>query len=251
MDHERRSMIIDLPETRESPKQNGGFMRNAGIRSAALLSILFTLGGSTLAHAARYEVTITNLTPGQQFTPFIVATHSERFQLFTLGKPARPELATLAAEGDFGPLQSVLEASSAVRDIEVGDNTFLTNPGASTTFFVETRRGFERLTLAAMLVPTNDAFLALNGIDLSQVDSDPVTHFSVAYDGGTEQNDELCASIPGPDFAECSGAGGGAQAGNGEGFVHVHSGIHGVGDLIAAKRTWLNPVAAIKVRRVH
>ena len=29
--------------------------------------------------------------------------------------------------------------------------------------------------------------------------------YARAYDSGSEVNDELCASIPGPDFEECGG----------------------------------------------
>lgn len=68
---------------------------------------------------------------------------------------------------------------------------------------------------------------------------------------GSERSDELYASIPGPDFFECGGPGGGAQVEGGEeGFVHVHSGIHGVGDLEPAERDWRNPVACISITRV-
>jgi len=43
-----------------------------------------------------YEVIVTNLTRGQQFTPILAATHGEMTSLFTLGSPSTPELATLA-----------------------------------------------------------------------------------------------------------------------------------------------------------
>jgi hypothetical protein len=47
------------------------------------------------------------------------------------------------------------------------------------------------------------------------------------------------------------GAGGGGQpVGDEEGFVHVHAGIHGIGDLVAADRDWRNPVAQIAIRRL-
>ena len=32
-----------------------------------------------------------------------------------------------------------------------------------------------------------------------------------------------------------------------EGFIHVHAGIHGIGDLIEAERDWRNPVARIAI----
>ncbi|MDP2419080.1 MAG: hypothetical protein Q8M33_16555 [Hydrogenophaga sp.] len=72
-----------------------------------------------------------------------------------------------------------------------------------------------------------------------------------AYDSGTEINDELYASIPGPFFAECNGSGGGAAPSGGEGFVHISAGMHGIGDFKPSNRDWRNPGARITIRRVR
>jgi hypothetical protein len=97
-----------------------------------------------------------------------------------------------------------------------------------------------------MLIPTNDAFVALNGIE-APVGNKTLTLFAPAYDAGTEANDELCASIPGP---VCGGEGFNASRAGAEGFVHIHAGIQGIGDLSPAMYDWQNPVARITIRRV-
>lgn len=194
-----------------------------------------------------YEVTITNLTRGQQFTPILIASHKEGVQLFTLGRPASSELATLAEEGNTGPLTSLLRGLPEVRDVT--SSSGLLNPGHSVTVTVEGGAGFDHLSVAAMLIPTNDGFFALNGVAGPRGDQG-LTLFSPAYDAGSERDDELCASIPGPFFAECGGPGGGGKPGGGEGFVHIHAGIHGIGNLNAAQRDWRNPVAEITIRRI-
>ena len=55
--------------------------------------------GSGLAYGKqyvrKYEVTITNLTHGQVFSPPIVITHKHDFILFDLGEMASEELAAL------------------------------------------------------------------------------------------------------------------------------------------------------------
>ena len=196
----------------------------------------------------RFEVTITNLTRGQQFTPILVASHKSTVKLFELGKPASPELQILAEQGNTAPLAAALALLPGTAQVVSGSG--LTNPGASVTLIVEGRRGFGFLSVAAMLIPTNDAFFALNGVALPR-GNDTLTLTAPAYDAGTERNDELCASIPGPFFAECGGSGGGAAPGGGEGYVHIHAGIHGIGDLPAATRDWRNPVALIRVRRMR
>ena len=212
------------------------------------IALAGVFGNSLSANAADFEVTITNLTSGQQFTPILVASHKAGVQLFKLGQPASPELATLAEEGNTEPLTNLLTATPGVLDVTKSSG--LLNPGASVTVKVKTRGDFNRLSVASMLIPTNDAFFALNGVK-GPWNHEVATHTSVAYDAGSERNDELCASIPGPSFAECGGpGGGGAPTGGEEGYVHVNAGIHGIGDLTAAERDWRNPAARIVIRRV-
>lgn len=198
--------------------------------------------------AATIEVTITNLTRGQRFTPILVASHKAGVKLFELGQPASPQLAVLAEEGNVAPLGDLLNSMPEVLDTT--DSGGLLNPGASVTVRVRTQGDFNHVSLASMLIPTNDAFIALNGV-AGPRGRDAETFTSVAYDAGSERNDELCASIPGPFFTECGGpGGGGAPVGGEEGYVHVHAGIHGIGDLNASQRDWRNPVARIVIRRV-
>jgi len=197
----------------------------------------------------RFEVRVTNLTRGQQFTPILVASHRAGVRLFTLGEPASSQLATLAEEGNTAPLAALLTAIPAVGEVVSGSG--LTDPGKSVTLTVDASGAFDHVSVAAMLIPTNDAFFAINGVEGPRGNRD-LTLFSPAYDSGSERNDELCASIPGPSFMECGGAGGGAAPSGGEeGFVHIHAGIHGIGNLMPARRDWRNPVARINIRRIR
>jgi len=196
-----------------------------------------------------FEVTVTNLTRGQQFTPILVASHRAGVRLFELGKPASAGLQTLAEEGNVAPLTQALQAQSGV--LEVTNSGALLNPGASVKIQVRTRGSFDHVSVAAMLIPTNDGFFAVNGVQGPR-GRDPRVLTSVAYDAGSERNDELCASIPGPFFSECGGPGGGAAPSGGEeGYVHVHAGIHGIGDITASLRDWRNPVARITIQRMR
>lgn len=199
-------------------------------------------------HRARYEVTVTNLTRGQQFTPILAVSHRDPLRLFRLGAPASAELQTLAEEGNTAPFVELLTPNPAVTQVLPGQG--LANPGASFTFVIEGRPFGDRLSLAAMLIPTNDTFFALNAVDLPEAGKEE-RHFANAYDSGTEGNDELCASIPGPFFVECNGSGGGGRVGGGEGYVYIGNGIHGVGDFSEATRDWNNPVALVRIRRIR
>ena len=208
-----------------------------------------------------YEVTVTNLTRGQRFTPILVATHMDGFNLFRLGEQASSQLRTLAEEGNTGPMEALLSGMTDVVGQVVSSPApppldRLTGPGKSIMLTVRGGFRFARISVAAMLIPTNDAFFAVDAAVLPG-GKKTLTVFAPAYDAGTERNDELCASIPGPGFMECitpanqSGDGGGAQVGQGEGYVHIHAGMHGVGNMNTAMRDWRNPVARVTIRRTN
>ena len=91
-------------------------------------------------------------------------------------------------------------------------------------------------------------FFAVDGVE-GPHGREVVTHYSPAYDAGTEANDELCTHIPGPPTV-CQGEGFNPSRGA-DNFVHIHSGIHGIGNLSAARYDWRNPVARITIRRAE
>jgi hypothetical protein len=95
-----------------------------------------------------------------------------------------------------------------------------------------------------MLATTNDAFFGLDGVHLLP-NLKYRAVYANAFDAGSEANNESCDYIPGPPcenpfMRSTEGA---------EGFVHVHSGIHGVGSLDAAQYDWRNPVVKIFIER--
>jgi hypothetical protein len=219
-----------------------------------LRMLVLSLAGALLlsaagtASASEFEVTVTNLTRGQQFTPILVASHKAGVRLFELGSPASPQLKTLAEEGNVAPLTALLLGNPDVLDVV--NSGALLGPGQSVTQRIAVHGGFDNVSVAAMLIPTNDGFFAVNDAE-GPNGQDSITVFSPAYDAGTEINDETCASIPGPNFVECGGPGGGGAPGGGEGYVHIHAGIHGIGNFAPANRDWRNPVARITVQRLN
>lgn len=223
----------------------------AALKSLVLSSLL--ISGLSSAYASdddkQFTVTITNITRGMTFTPIITATHKKDINLFDLGAPASENLTFIAESGNIGPLADELSTQSNVVDITnsiepLAASGGLLLPGNSVTLTLNGEAA-KRLSIAAMLIPTNDAFFALDGVRLPK-GKRSVTYFSPAYDAGTEPNDESCASIPGPD---CGGVGDSPGV-DGEGYVFIHAGIHGTGDLVPAERDWRNPVAEIVVKRV-
>jgi len=214
------------------------------------LAITLIVSGLTLvseaAHAkdgaTRYAVTITNITRGQIISPPIVISHNQNFQLFNLGNPATDELSALAEDGDTAPLTAYLDGLNSVYDHNVAGGPIL--PGKSETIEVKTMGSFRLISAAGMLVTTNDAFFAVRGVNVRPWGNGIVD--ARAYDAGSETNSELCDFIPGP---PC-GNGGVRDTDGAEGYVYIHSGIHGNGDLEPADFDWQNPVAIVAIQRL-
>ena len=194
-----------------------------------------------------YAVTVTNITQGQSFTPLLVASHTSSVSFFELGAAPSDDLADLAEGGATGGLQMSLDSmpeyvlETATSGLTADGNPLI-DPGESVTIYISGNKDYNRLSLAGMLLPTNDTFVAVNGMALSKQGS---SGLALAYDAGSEMNDELCSSIPGP---HCGGAP--FSAGLAEGFVHISRGISGEGDLPASAYDWKNPVAHISVSRM-
>ncbi len=213
----------------------------------AFLSALTLSATSSLAYSTNnnvYEVTITNLTRGQAFTPILVASHRRGVELFELGAPASDELIAIAEGGDIAPMTELLNNNNRVVDVDHSEG--LLEPGQSVTVKVDATHNARRISLASMMLPTNDGFIALNNVQAPR-HGRTVSYLSPGYDAGSETNDESCINIPGP---YCGGAPA-SPADPGEGYVHINGGIHGIADLDAAMFDWRNPVAKITIRRVR
>ena len=218
------------------------------LTSVAIATGLMLTSSSALASdPEEFAVTITNITNSINFTPILVASHRKGLSpLFELGSAANADIEAVAEGGNIGPLTATLEANDDVVDVD--NSVGLLIPGASVTVMVSAKKGAKRISIISMMLPTNDGFIALNGVKTPKKGT--ATYYSPGYDAGTEFNDELCANIPGP---TCGGPGDPSdEALNDEGYVHIHRGIHGVGDLAiqSAVQDWRNPVAKITITRI-
>jgi hypothetical protein len=191
-------------------------------------------------------VTVTNITKAIQFTPILAAAHMRDIAFFDVGQPASPALADLAESGNVMPLKTMLDGSDKVTGTAM--TAGLLDAGASVTFDINLDQRVGRISLAAMLLPTNDSFVALNSVYLPRRGEGSVTYAADAYDAGSEPNDELCGSIPGP---LCMGEGRSPIDNDAEGFVHMSNGIHGIGDLAPATYDWRGAVAEVTIQRVR
>jgi len=214
-------------------------------RLSLFAALTFSAAQATAGGRDDFHVTITNLTYSISFTPILVASQRRPVSIFAAGTPASDDLSAIAEGGDVGPMTTTLNHDADVVDVQ--NSGGLLGPGESVTVIVSGERGAKYISVASMMLPTNDGFIGLNSVEVSR--RGEMSFYSPAYDAGSEANDELCANIPGP---TCGGSGPSPGSDNpgDENYVHIHRGIHGIGDLAADRYDWRNPVARITVTRI-
>ena len=182
-----------------------------------------------------YEVTITNLTDTQWFTPPLLTTHNRRADVFQQGHPASFGVKEIAENGNLAPLSEALGASPAVADVVValGDPPPLA-PGDSITVEVTGRSNARLLSMVSMLICTNDGFAGVDSAKLPRRIGQTSHVYGYAYDAGTEINTEdfndivpPCQDLNGVSDPEKDGTGESNPALAEGGVVTIHGGIDG------------------------
>jgi hypothetical protein len=200
---------------------------------------------------SNYKVTMTNLTSNQPLSPQGVVLHTGEYLAWQVGEQAAAGIERLAEAGD--PAVFLDQAEMDANVLVTAQNGSVIIPGSSISVEIKSKRDSDlRMSVATMLVNTNDAYTGLTGTligDLAVNESKTV--YAPAYDAGTEANSETAATVPGP-------------AGNGEGynpvqddrgFITVHSGAVTADDGLAGSslnesHRWDNPVTRIIVTRI-
>jgi len=230
------------------------------------------------------NLTITNLTFKQIMSQMFIMTHNDNVDLFIAGTPATDALSQLAEGGNASALATLYQNNTDVNSVIT--TTRLLNPGDNLTVQIFVDQNFTFVSVASMMMTTNDAFAGISKLKLEILSNATSANASLgnatsgnstlqieyipAWDAGTEANDQKCIHIPGP---PCRGEGislndtANATLNNTddfptsvddqfrflftpEGKVSVHRGIHDqLGtDLLAAVFDWRNPVAKLEFR---
>jgi Spondin_N len=191
--------------------------------------------------AREWLVTVENLTPAgsQPLSPPLVVVHSRRADVWSVGTIANHGVAAIAEDANNAPLEQALPQVRGVERVFTVPGGPIP-PGGSRSFQVAAGGRFDRLTLVTMLVNTNDAF---TGLDSLRTPHNGAVIETMAYDAGSERNNELAAFIPGPCcnnpfVRDPEGA-----------LIRPHDGIAGVGDLDPAVYDWPEPAARITIAR--
>jgi len=194
---------------------------------------------------ATYQVTISNLHPKQNLSPIVVITHNDDFELFVAGTKCSRELQMVAEGGDSSGFEK-LESGKENLKMEIlqvmvieGEKNQTISPGENVTFEIVLDQCHPFFSLATKVMMTNAGFIALNSQYFSLMDFYKEI-FLYVWDAGTKKNDEKLSSIQRGFSQDTTGA---------VGFVSIHTGIHGVGDLKPQDWDWRNPFARVIISR--
>jgi hypothetical protein len=210
--------------------------------AALLAATLSGAGAAGSADETKWRVTITNLTPAgsQPLSPPLFVVHANRVSVWSVGGIASAPVALIAEDASNGPAETAYAALDGVASAFTGGGGPIP-PGASRSYEVTTSGGANRLSIVTMLVNTNDGFTGLDSLHLRGGGN---TRMTMAYDAGSERNNERAGFIPGPCcenpfVRDPEGA-----------LIAPHPGIKGIGDLDPAVYGWTGPVARIAIERL-
>jgi len=194
-----------------------------------------------------YQVSITNLTYAQPMSPIAVVLHNEG-QLWELGEMASVALENLAESGD----NSMVMALDMVLAGQSGADVLM--PGATELIDVTLTDTMPMmLSLATMLVNTNDAFTGINAMEITNLAiGESISLRTSSYDAGTEKNSEMMSTIPGP----ADGGEGYNATRDDVDFISMHAGVVSVDDglstsILTQAHRFDNPTLAISITRTE
>jgi len=222
-----------------------------------LITGLLVAGGlsSSIAMADRSAtIEITNISNALYYTPLLVSAHNKRTHIFTPGIAASTSLQAMAEGGDISGLMTDLSSIGANNVANPAGG--LLAPGASTIATLKMTKRNRYLSIAAMLLPTNDGFVGLDAYKIPKKKGRYTVYLN-GYDAGTEANDEIIngagapgsAGIPADPGGNSSTGASGVTSAEHNSSVHIHRGIVGGinSDLDSTVHRWMNPVAKVVI----
>ena len=211
------------------------------------LAAVLSAGSGNLSRAQDVEsavatIKVTNLMKGQILTPTVFITHNaETPPVFVPGEAASTELSSVAEQGSTFGLANKFRAETGVLDVT--RLASFVRPGNSATVNVKFDADHRLVSSASMIEMTNDGFVSLVAAEVPCEGSK--TYLLGGWDAGSEANTELCSQIPAP--CPTPARRGSCSAATEEGFVHVHSGIHGCGGFPPEVYDWSDPAAMMTI----
>lgn len=224
-------------------------LKKAGIGISATLAVVLMAGCSSDddINYVDYEVEIVNLTHNQPFSPLALRGDSANYRAWTIGETASEEIEYIAEAGDNSQFLGTTSTKKSA------SGTGIIAPGETAVIDLRTKEKARYLSAVTMLVNTNDAFAGVTGLNLASLSvGEQTSLYLPVYDAGTEANDELLGSIPGP----ADGGEGFNSERDDVDFVAMHPGVVGRDDgyadsVLDSTHKFDGPVAKLTVTRTN
>lgn len=224
-----------------------------------LLAMALSAASITSVSAQNLSISLTNLTHGNHFTPLFFSAHAADQHIFQISTNASASLQAMAEGGDISGLAADMTALNA--DVTENPAAGLMQPGQTVNFDMNTQDTNTHLSIAAMILPTNDGFVGVDSLPVP-TQHGTYTYYLNSYDAGTEANDEIInggsapgvAGIPADPLGQGGSNGTGVTNTENNTSVHIHRGVlgdtdvnGGASDIDSRVHRWLNPVARLVI----
>ncbi|MCF6286042.1 MAG: spondin domain-containing protein [Candidatus Hydrogenedentes bacterium] len=234
------------------------------------ICMMASLSGCPIAGTRIYVVSVRNIS-NQPLGPIAAATHPGTTSFWRLGEGATPGVQRVGELGDPSLLITEMNDNTSVTNV-VGTGIPFPSAGrivprfgpfadggsdlVDTQVFTILAAPGDVLSLASMIIGTNDGFWGVDSVELPETNS--IVYYASGYDAGTEDNDELDeniddgasilgpAVIPGDEPDDAVAGDNGGVATDPMGVITNHPGIVGNGD-IPADFDWNELIAVVTI----
>lgn len=202
---------------------------------------------------AMFEVTVTNETAGQPFSPLTIVAHKSAQKFWTLGEPVSLGLEYIAESGNAAVWRDSLKTDNTVFSTKEGKGLLMAGKTETFTFeLTEAQLADDaRLSLASMIGKTNDGLLLMSGQKINALkQGDSMSVRILSYDAGTELNRETTATL-----GALGGEGYNPMRDDVTSVLTVHSGVVSMDDGLSNSgltqlEKWDHSVAKIDIKRL-
>ncbi len=200
-----------------------------------------------------FEVSVTNETAGQPFSPMTLVAHKTAQKFWEIGQPVSVGLEYIAESGNAAPWRDTLKDNSMVYLTKEGKGLIL--PGKSETFTLALTEAEladdARLSFAVMLGKTNDGLVLMSGQKINTLkQGESMSVRLLSYDAGTELNRETAATL-----GALGGEGVNAGRDDRVNQLTLHGGVVSQDDGLASSaltqlEKWDHSVAKVDIKRL-
>jgi hypothetical protein len=205
---------------------------------------------------AHFNLKIINLTAGQPLSPPAYVVHNADYAAFAVGTEASLGVEKIAESGNPTDFIAAAKSHAGVFMAERAAGGIMPGHEQEIDLMVEvpsTQLSELKFSYLSMLGNTNDGFAGVDMVALGQLAiGATISRDALSYDAGTEMNDELATTIPGP---ACGGEGFNPQRSDGVNQITLHPGIVSQQDgnansCLQTLQRWDNPVVRVMITRL-